>query len=155
MNLERFKQMLNIYGGHPHRWPPDERQAAQKLLEISIIAQQWQQDAIALDQLLDHAVEIMPSAGLKSRILASAHAIVHETDIWQWLAQWLWGTTLLQHFWRPALIVGLPIFLGIGLGTSVSYQQTQLNESTITTQSEFTNLLYPEQQNITEWAEWL
>jgi len=155
MNLERFKQMLDIYGGHPHRWPPHERQAAQKLLETSNIAQQWQQAAITLDQLLDHAVEIMPTAGLKSRILASAQVIVHEIDIWQWLAQWLWGTTLPQHLWRPALIVGLPIFLGIGLGTSVSYQQTQLTESTITTQSEFTSFLYIEQKNLNEWEKWL
>lgn len=153
MDLERLKQIMDAYGGHPQRWPQAERQAAQTLLETSPIAQQWQQEALKLDTLLDRVTAITPPAALTARILAAARA--YEMDIWQWLAQWLWGTTWTQHVWRPALALGLPMVLGIGLGLSIAYQQLQMDESTTTAQNEFAEVLYPDQYNLSEWAEWL
>lgn len=155
MELERFKQIMDAYGGNPQRWPQAERQAAQILLDTSATAHQWQQEALMLDALLDNVAVVAPSAELKNRIFVSVQAFSREVDIWQWLAQWLWGTTWTQHVWRPALALGLPIFFGMGLGLSISYQQIQLDESTVIVQSEFADVLYPDQQDLIEWAEWL
>ncbi|OQW96043.1 MAG: hypothetical protein BWK79_00240 [Beggiatoa sp. IS2] len=155
MDLKRLKQIIDAYGGNLQRWPQAERQAAQTLLETSAMARQWQREALMLDTLLDNVAVVAPSAELKTRIFASAQAFSREMDIWQWLVQWLWGTTWTQHVWRPVFALGLPIFFGIGLGLSISYQQIQLDESTVVVQSEFADVLYPDQQNLTEWAKWL
>lgn len=151
MELERLKQIIDAYGGNPQRWPLAERQTAQALLDISPTARQWQQEALQLDTLLDHIAEALPPARLKNHILASIAS--QEMDIWQWFAQWLWGSTLIQHLWRPALVLGVPIFLGISLGYSLAYQQLQLNESIEIAQNEFATLLYPDSQNLTGWTE--
>lgn len=155
MNLERFKQLIDIYGGSPYRWPSNERLTAETLLQTSAVARQWQQEALQLDRLIDNVVEITPPIGLKTRILAEVQILSREIDIWQWLVQWLWGRTLMQHLWRPVLVLGLPILLGIALGLSFSDQQAQLAESTVITQTELAIILSPDQEHLTEWEKWL
>lgn len=52
MTLERFRAVLQAYGGDPKSWPEDERTAAQALLATSNEAQALVDAETDLDQAL-------------------------------------------------------------------------------------------------------
>lgn len=156
MDLERFTQIIGAYGGNPARWPLTERQAALMLLKTSMTAHQLQQEAFALDTVLDTASVSLPTPLLTARILAKIQS--RQADSWQWLIKWLWGTTITQHLWRPTLAVGLPLIFGLGFSLFVIQQQEQLIQYiTVSeaTQDEFSELLDTQQQTLSEWSQWL
>jgi len=117
--IERFSQLIDSYGAEVKRWPVDERVAALKLLETSETARHLQQSALNLDNLLDDTQILKPSPQLRNRILNTIK-IKPRKEAWQWLGEWLMGTTLHEHILRPAFAVILPLLLGISLGLNLN-----------------------------------
>ena len=72
MTVARFGDLLDVYGGDLGRWPPDEADAARRLLAESVTARSALEDARRLDTLLDMAAVEPPSPGLVERIMAAA-----------------------------------------------------------------------------------
>jgi len=76
MTLERFAELVEIYGAEPRRWPEAHRQAAIAFTEdhpgeaASIL-----ETARRLDEALDHYVVPGPSAKLVRIIMESAPSI--------------------------------------------------------------------------------
>ena len=161
MKLERFADLVAAYGGQPQHWSITERDAALQLLKESSQAQQLQEEALQLDALLDCLPDVQPTENLTARILADLPIQRLDRELWQWLAQWLWGDGWSQHVWRPALTLLSPLALGVLVGALVVQQQPNHLLQTAelvaeqATKSEFENLLNPEQQTLSEWSEWL
>ncbi|MBE9561672.1 MAG: hypothetical protein IMF12_02240 [Proteobacteria bacterium] len=115
---QRFSQLLDIYGGNSNHWPVEERAAALKLLQESAEAYRLQQAALNLDNLLDSVPISSPTAMLRQRIL-DQHYKEPIQDAWQWFVQWLMGTSVREHFLRPALVFVIPLVFGIFLGLNL------------------------------------
>jgi len=80
----------------------------------------WQA-AVSLDDLLDQVATVPPSLKLRNRILAAIQPPEQPLlDIGQWLSQLLLGTTSHEHIWRPAVILLIPLLLGIVMGLSLA-----------------------------------
>jgi hypothetical protein len=130
MNIKRFSNLVEAYGGNAKRWPIEERAQALQLLEKSLEARRLQEAALRLDILLDSVPAAPASATLKKHILAQTDRVTsHTQDAWHWLIQWLFGTTRREHFLRPALALMLPLLLGIAIGlnlNSISEQDNML-----------------------------
>lgn len=125
---ERFSQLADAYGGETKRWPIKERAAALKLLEESVDARRLQQSASNLDHLLDSVPISPPTAMLKQRILAQTQRYTEPAqDAWQWFIHWLMGTTIREHFLRPAFALMIPLLFGMLLGFNLVDSPT--NES--------------------------
>ncbi len=121
ITIERFSQLLDAYGGDAKRWPLEERAAALKLLEVSSKARHLQQSALTLDNLLNRIPISSPTAALRNRIIAKIHNSTKQSkDAWQWLVEWLLGTTTLEHILRPAFALALPLLLGITIGLNLT-----------------------------------
>lgn len=126
MTMTRFSQLVAAYGGHPQRWPLEEQVAAAQLLETSAEARQLRQAAMSLDDLLDQVTTVPPSLKLRNRIFAAIQPPDQPLlDIGQWLSQLLLGTTFREHIWRPAVILLIPLLLGIVMGFNLaSFNET-------------------------------
>jgi len=78
IDLERLRTLLDAYGGSPRAWPDAERDAALALLARSAAARRLQADALALDAVLDAALDVLPAAeprvALEERIVSAALA---------------------------------------------------------------------------------
>jgi hypothetical protein len=121
ITIERFSQLLDAYGGDAKRWPLEERAPALKLLEVSSEAYCLQQSAQTLDNLLDSIPISSPTTALRNRIIAKIHKSTKPTkDAWQWLMEWLLGTTPLEHILRPAFALAIPLLLGITIGLNLT-----------------------------------
>ncbi len=121
ITIERFSQLLDAYGGDAKRWPLEERAAAFKLLEVSSEARRLQQSALTLDNLLDRIQISSPTMVLRNRIIAKIHNSTKQSkDAWQWLVEWLLGTTPLEHILRPAFALTIPFLLGITIGLNLT-----------------------------------
>jgi len=119
MTLERFSQLVDAYGSEPKRLPLEELATALKLLEKSIEAHRLQQSASNLDHLLDSVPISVPTAMLRQRILAQRYKEPVQ-DAWQWFIHWLMGTTVREHFLRPAFALMIPLLFGIFLGFNLA-----------------------------------
>ncbi|MBW2452916.1 MAG: hypothetical protein JRI68_00300 [Deltaproteobacteria bacterium] len=117
MSLERFEDLLDVYGASPDRWPADERDGGLALLADDAHAQQLVATAQALDDLLDAAPSEEPSAALRSRVLAAApeRPLTWRARLDQFTAQ-LWPFT---PRWQPATGLAAAALLGIVVGTAV------------------------------------
>jgi len=125
MTLERFSQLVDAYGSEAKRWPLEERATALKLLEESTEARRFQQSASNLDHLLDSVPISVPTAMLRQRILAQTQRYKEPVqDAWQWFIHWLMGTTVREHFLRPAFALMIPLFFGIFLGFNLANYPT-------------------------------
>lgn len=121
MTMTRFSQLVAAYGGHTNRWPLEEQVAAAQLLETSAEARHLRQAAMSLDDLLDQVTTVPPSLKLRNRIFAAIQPPDQPLlDIGQWLSQLLLGTTSHEHIWRPAVILLIPLLLGIVMGLSLA-----------------------------------
>ncbi|MDM8560483.1 hypothetical protein [Candidatus Parabeggiatoa sp. HSG14] len=121
ITIERFSQLLDAYGGDAKRWPLEERAAALKLLEVSSEAHHLQQSALTLDNLLNRIPISSPTTALRNHIIAKIQKSTKPTkDAWQWLVEWLLGTTTLEHVLRPAFALALPLLLGITIGLNLT-----------------------------------
>jgi len=114
MTIERLSTMLEAYGGDPLRWPELERAAALGLIGRDPAAARMQDEAQALDVVLDCAPASLPDATLAARILAvrprpSIGARVRD----------LWAELFPQSpSWAPAL--GLVAALALGTGVQAA-----------------------------------
>lgn len=108
METERFRALLEAYGGEPRRWPAEERAAMQAFLSEHSEAEAWRREALSLDLALDaYAVEAVDllepileriSQSFADRVLA--WLIPQESRSW----------------WRPALAATCPLVLGVVIG---------------------------------------
>lgn len=128
---ERFSQLVDAYGGDTKRWPIKERTAALKLLEESVEARRLQQLASNLDHLLDSVPTSPPTAMLRQRILTQTQRYYTEPaqDAWQWFIHWLMGTTVREHFLRPAFALMIPLLFGMLLGFNLSNSPGEDNKN--------------------------
>jgi hypothetical protein len=78
MLLERFRELVDAYGGDPRRWPLTERGPAAELLAASAEARAVLAEAAALDQLLDRAPPTAPATLDAERLIARATAAGQE-----------------------------------------------------------------------------
>ena len=78
MMLERFRELVDAYGGDPRRWPPTERAPAAELLAASAEARTLLAEAAALDRILDRALPMAPATLDSERLIALATAAAQE-----------------------------------------------------------------------------
>ena len=96
MQLERFRELVDAYGGDPSRWPAAERGPAAGLLAGSPEARALLAEAGALDRLLDRTEPLSPpildAERLIDRVTASAQErpIVHSVGAMQPPGRGLW-----------------------------------------------------------------
>ena len=116
MALERFETLIDAYGADADLWPDDERDSALALLEQSDRAQRLVAEAAELDEILNQAPAVEPSAALRQRVLDAApdrrRSWLERLDSW---------TTSLWPFsprWQPALALGAAAAFGIVIGAS-------------------------------------
>ena len=122
MDIQRFAQLIDTYGGQSEQWPSEVRDVALAFLAHSAEAQKLQQTASQLDSLLNFVTVNEPSPFLKQRILR--HIFSPKLTIWQELKVWLLGATWPQYLWRPALTLLLPLILGIILGSQLTFSES-------------------------------
>ena len=126
MNLQRFSQMLDAYGGDPRRWSEDERAAALDFLQHSEQARVLQQQALRLDQLLAVLPEVSASATLEQRIFNSMQNPVSEPlPAWQIWLQEVWERYFGDSGWRVMAACGLPLLVGVAVGLSLPVHQNK------------------------------
>ena len=111
MNTERFLQILDAYGTREDNWPPDERRAAQLLLQSDTQCYQLLQRYRSVDAYLDEYVPRAP-VGLQNRILANLSGSIIDLIV-NWLIP-----EIKSEFWRPVIAGSLPLVVGVILGTS-------------------------------------
>lgn len=72
MLLERFRELMDAYGGDPRRWPPMDRAPAAALLAASAEARALLAEAVTLDRLLDAAESVALPALDADRLIVRA-----------------------------------------------------------------------------------
>jgi hypothetical protein len=70
LEMAAFERLLDIHGGRPERWPEPDREALEQLLASSALARARWSEAGRLEELLDAAPAIEPSAELMARVAA-------------------------------------------------------------------------------------
>lgn len=70
MNAERFRTLIDTYGGDPQRWPPGEREEASAFAGSHAQAGEWLAQSARLDAWLDGYAVPPPDSALAERILA-------------------------------------------------------------------------------------
>lgn len=112
MDLKRFTEVMDAYGGNPARWPLTEREAARAFLRDSAEARALVADVASLDSALDAAEEVSVPAALMGRVLASRQA----GGALAGKLRALWPG---RQIWRPAFALAMSAVLGLGVGLSV------------------------------------
>lgn len=133
MDIKRFSQLIDAYGGDSQRWPKEERVAALDFLPHSEQARLLQQQALRLDLLLAVLPEISASATLEQRILNSVQKPTPETvpSPWQTWLQRLWDRYWGQETWRMAVICGLPLLIGVAVGISLPAESNKAHNTQV------------------------
>ncbi len=108
MEPERFRALLDAYGGDPQRWPGEERAAMQAFLVEHAEAETWRREAQALDLAL--AAYHVDALDLSARILDGVPRSPLERFV-----DWLLPGEV-QAWWRPAMAAAVPLFLGVAIG---------------------------------------
>ena len=83
MLLQRFRELLDAYGGDPRRWPAAERGPAAELLATSPEARALLAEATTLDRLLDGAPPLAPATLDAERLIARVTAAAQERPVFQ------------------------------------------------------------------------
>ena len=112
---ERFKSLVEAYGGDPARWPAGEREAAEQLLRSSAMAQAAAADAVRLDQALSAARDVPVAGPLHARVMADFDRAARRWSLRRFagaLADAVWPGAPL---WQPACAFGLALVIGVGL----------------------------------------
>lgn len=116
MTYERFKMLVEAYGGDPTRWPEAERAAALKFAENDAAAQSLLKEARTLDQVIDLAETAPATPQLQERILADFDARnVGRAGPWTRLIAWAPAPTRLI----PATAFAVSLLLGLGVGVII------------------------------------
>ncbi len=116
----RVEEVLRAFGGHPERWPEQDRAAVLGAARTSLDVARLRQGEAALDSLLDRAPLYVAPAGLVALIQAAA---MHETlapqrpaSRWQALLAALVDAAG-GSLWRPAYALGGAVMLGVVAGS--------------------------------------
>jgi len=112
MDLERFRGLVDAYGGDDAAWPTGERAAARALLAAEPRARALQQAARALDRELA-LFEVAPPPSI-DRVLAARPQPGALEGLLAWLVPAAPG-----QLWRAVLAATLPLALGMALGAGV------------------------------------
>jgi anti-sigma-K factor RskA len=113
MDLKRFTAIVESYGAWPAHWPEAERTAAEALLRESPEAQALVAAARPVDRLLDAVPALLPTAGLRAAVLASATRPPRVSfgtrlaDAWRELAGELGGWRLAGGVLAASLVLGV------------------------------------------------
>ena len=110
MNPDRFRDLLDAYGGDENHWPPEQRAAMRSLYTGDEDARAAVQRARDLDVLLNSYRVAVPD--LAQQIVER----VAPTPLGRFLA-WLLPSAPTQ-WWRPATAFALPLLLGVAMGLS-------------------------------------
>lgn len=108
MEPERFRSLLDAYGGDPERWPASERVSMQQFLAQNPQAETWRREA----QALDLALADFPVAPVD--LVDQIMARIPPSRLEKFL-EWLLPRD--RHaWWRPAVAATLPLVLGVVIG---------------------------------------
>lgn len=110
MSPDRFRSLLDAYGGDEARWPAEHRAAMRNLYTQDEGARADVQRARDLDLLLNSYGVTVPD--LAQRIVDR----VAPTPLGRFLG-WLLPSAPAQ-WWRPATAFALPLLLGVAMGLS-------------------------------------
>lgn len=115
ITMDRLEQILDAYGASPEAWPASERAAVTALLQSSEQARQLCRQAAELDEVLDAAPSIEPSAELRRRVIGAVPARPPSfAERLDGLAARVWP---FGPRWRPAAALVIAAALGIAVGT--------------------------------------
>ncbi|WP_421792224.1 hypothetical protein [Hyphobacterium sp.] len=115
MDMKRFEELADIYGGELERWPEDVRQQAEAFAAEETAATDYLRDAAKIDGLLAGVKAVPASELLVRKILQSAPKPAFDAD-WR----------------RPAIAAAFALIFGLaggfagGLVTPVSEQDDDL-----------------------------
>lgn len=123
MDLERFRELINIYGANERRWPAELREDMQDVLASSEAARIALVEETQLDAVLDG---FQPAT-------ADLSANVMESLPGNYIARFVaWLTPdRPRDSWRPAMAATLPLLLGIVIGVSESRIQATTTTETL------------------------
>lgn len=94
MNIERFAQLAEAFGGDLRRWPASERIEAEAFLASDRGAAALLDDARTLDLMLDAWGQPQIAPALRDRVLSTAPRERRSTSPWALAAPWLRGAGL-------------------------------------------------------------
>lgn len=125
MNLDRFTDLIDAFGGDIEHWPARERTAAERLLMDSPEARELRRAAMQFDdRLLGAALpELEPSDALRARIFAQVAALAAAPAVTQpsWRAQVAEALGLLFPTGRAMpQVAALALALAIGISAGLS-----------------------------------
>ena len=127
MDLQRFEELAEAYGGQLEHWPEPERHAARALLNDSPHAESLLRRAAGLDELL-HTVDVdEPSPTLMARVRSIPARFEAQSSWWPF-----------QSVWRPMLALVTSLALGVLSGLSsleAAPEDPSVNEASIATTS--------------------
>ena len=115
MSEERFKSLVEAYGGDPVRWPFGEREAALRLLQSSAAARAAVEEARRLDVRLGDARALQVPDALTNRLLADFGRASRRWTARRFvtsLADAVWPGA---PVWQPAVAFGLALAIGVGI----------------------------------------
>lgn len=120
--MERIKQLLAAYGANVERWPDEERDEATKFVEANKQAKTLLNEEALFDEALD-AWQVEPLYDARDKILARLEK-TEERNIADRFVEWLLPDVdqADTRLWRPALLAGIALTLGIALGSTVSLE---------------------------------
>jgi hypothetical protein len=133
MSEERFKTLVEAYGGDPARWPVGEGEAGKLWLRSSTTAQALAADAARLDQALSAAREVPVSGALEAKVMADFERAARRWSPRRFaaaLADAIWPGAPL---WQPACAFGLALAIGVGVAVIASLDLGQSDDNSTAT----------------------
>lgn len=133
MDIRRFANILNAYGGHPRHWPVTEREAALALLARSPEAAKLQTEALTLDALLDEVPAVQPRPALRAAVLADRIRVQRSGRTWQECLAELFGEcfTSLPARRMAATLLAASFLCGLALGVMAPATSTSTAASEV------------------------
>jgi hypothetical protein len=138
MTAERFKTLLEAYGGDLARWPNAERLAAHAYARGAPEAPGLLAEARQIDALLARAVVTPPRAALEAAILARIKSVPQAGKpgfraSLAGLLETLWPRTAM---WKPASVFASALVLGALIGVNIMGSLSQADAGSATHEDE-------------------
>jgi len=115
MSEERFKSLVEAYGGDPARWPLGEREAALRLLQSNAAARDAAEEARQLDVKLGTASAVQVPVALTNRLLADFARASRRWMARRFVASLADAVWPGAPLWQPAVAFGLAFAIGVGV----------------------------------------
>ncbi len=129
MTQSRFAAIVDAYGGDPARWPPDEREAAERWLASSSAAQAQVLEALDLDRTLAAQVAPDVSSALERRLMDGFDRARQRRSLGEFYAaaaDALWPGA---PAWQPAFVLGMALAVGLCIAVFAPLDIPQPDES--------------------------